>query len=61
MTNSEATGEELFGPEFDVYRALVEGIPAILYIDSLDEWSTNWYTSPQAERLLGFTVEGERV
>ena len=57
MTNSDATGEELFGPEFDVYRALVEGIPAILYIDSLDEWSTNWYTSPQAERLLGFTVE----
>ena len=57
MTNGGATGEELFGPEFDVYRALVEGIPAILYIDSLDEWSTNWYTSPQAERLLGFTVE----
>jgi PAS domain S-box-containing protein len=57
MTNGGATGEEPFGPEFDVYRALVEGIPAILYIDSLDEWSTNWYTSPQAERLLGFTVE----
>ena len=44
-------------PDFDVYRALVEGIPAILYIDSLDEWSTNCYTSPQAERLLGYTAE----
>jgi PAS domain S-box-containing protein len=57
MTSEGASGEGGFGPGFDVYRALVEGIPAILYIDSLDEWSTNWYTSPQAERLLGFTVE----
>jgi PAS domain S-box-containing protein len=39
----------------DVYRSLVEGIPAILYIDRPDELSTNYYTSPQAVDLLGFT------
>jgi PAS domain S-box-containing protein len=39
------------------YRALVEGVPAILYIDRPDDASTNLYTSPQIEDLLGFTVE----
>ena len=38
------------------YRHLVEGIPAILYIDAVDELSTNLYTSPQIERILGFSV-----
>jgi PAS domain S-box-containing protein len=41
--------------DFDVYRALVESIPAILYIDRPDELSTNFYTSPQAVGLLGYT------
>lgn len=49
--------ETAFEPGFDVYRALVEGIPAVLYIDYLDEWSTNWFTSPQSVELLGYTVE----
>jgi PAS domain S-box-containing protein len=49
--------EAAFGPGFDVYRSLVEGIPAVLYIDYLDEWSTNWFTSPQAVELLGYEVE----
>jgi PAS domain S-box-containing protein len=44
-----------FPEDFDVYRALVEGIPAILYIDRPDELSTNFYTSPQAVDLLGYT------
>jgi PAS domain S-box-containing protein len=43
--------------DFDVYRALVEGIPAILYIDHPDELSTNFYTSPQAVDLLGYTQQ----
>ena len=39
------------------YRHLVEGIPAVLYVDANDDrWST-LYTSPQIEPLLGFTVE----
>lgn len=41
----------------DAYRALVEGAPAILYIDRPDELSTNLYTSPQIVDLLGYTVE----
>jgi PAS domain S-box-containing protein len=41
----------------DAFRALVEGVPAILYIDRPDENSTNLYTSPQAEGLLGFPLE----
>jgi PAS domain S-box-containing protein len=40
-----------------VYRSLVEGIPAILYIDRPDDLSTNFYTSPQAVDLLGFAQE----
>jgi len=40
----------------DAYRMLVEGVPAILYIDRPDAASTNLYTSPQVEALLGFTV-----
>jgi len=39
------------------YRHLVEGIPAVLYVDANDDHSSNIYTSPQIEPLLGFTVE----
>jgi two-component system, NarL family, sensor histidine kinase UhpB len=39
------------------YRHLVEGIPAVLYVDGNDDRSSNLYTSPQIEPLLGFTVE----
>jgi PAS domain S-box-containing protein len=38
------------------YRHLVEGAPAILYIDAVDDLSTNLYTSPQIEQMLGYTV-----
>jgi PAS domain S-box-containing protein len=41
----------------DAYRGLVEGVPAILYIDEVDDVSTNRYTSPQVSALLGFTPE----
>ena len=39
------------------YRALVEHLPLITYIDALDDQSSNIYTSPQVESLLGYTVE----
>jgi PAS domain S-box-containing protein len=45
----------------EAYKTLVEGVPAILYIDRPDELSTNLYTSPQVERVLGFTVEEWRA
>jgi len=41
----------------DAYRMLVEGVPAILYIYRPDQLSTNLYTSPQIESLLGYSVE----
>ena len=41
----------------ETYRHLVEGIPAILYIDAVDDLSSNIYTSPQIKELLGFTPE----
>src|SRR6476646_3283366 len=44
----------------DAYRTLVDGVPAVLYIDRPDEHSTNLYTSPQVEPILGFTVEAWR-
>ncbi len=39
------------------YRHLVEGTPAILYIDAVDDSSSNLYTSPQIERILGYSVQ----
>jgi len=41
----------------EAYRMLVEGVPAILYIDRPDERSSNLYTSPQIQAMLGFSVE----
>jgi diguanylate cyclase (GGDEF)-like protein/PAS domain S-box-containing protein len=35
------------------YRSLVEHIPAVVYLDPVDEDSTSIYVSPQIEQLLG--------
>ena len=53
----EAVHDERGRPFVEDYRELVEGIPAIVYVDRPDEYSTNFYTSPQAESLLGYTPE----
>jgi len=37
------------------YRALVEQIPAIIYLTGLDTYSTNLYISPQVESTTGFS------
>ena len=39
------------------YRTLVEQLPLVVYIDALDAASSNVYTSPKIEPLLGFSVE----
>ena len=39
------------------YQALVEQIPAILYVDLPDEKDTTVYVSPQIEQILGLTPE----
>ena len=37
------------------YRTLVEQLPAVIYIDAIDEMATARYVSPQYERLTGYT------
>jgi PAS domain S-box-containing protein len=39
------------------YRALVEQLPLVTYIDRLDAWSSAVFMSPQIERILGYPVE----
>ncbi len=39
------------------YRTLVEQLPLVIYVDALDDVSSNLYTSPQVEALLGYTAE----
>jgi len=39
------------------YRTMVESIPAVVYIDRADEVSSAVYMSPQAEAMLGYTLE----
>ena len=39
------------------YRTLVEGLPAVVYIDAVDEMATALYVSPQYERLTGYTPD----
>ncbi|MGI9050562.1 MAG: helix-turn-helix transcriptional regulator [Rubrobacteraceae bacterium] len=40
-----------------MYKALVEQIPAVLYVDADDEASSALYMSPQVEEMLGYTQE----
>ena len=40
------------------YRALVEQLPLVVYIDALDDTSSNIFTSEQIEPLLGYSVDG---
>ena len=39
------------------YRTLVEQLPLAVYIDRVDAASSNVYTSPQIEGMLGYSVE----
>src|SRR5919201_1398270 len=39
------------------WRGLIEALPLAVYIDRLDEWSSNVYTSPRLEAILGYTAE----
>ena len=43
------------------YRTLVEQLPLVTYIDAADEVSSNIYTSPQIESVLGYTVDEWRA
>ena len=39
------------------YRTLVEQLPLVVYVDALDEGSSNIFTSSGIEPLLGYTVQ----
>jgi PAS domain S-box-containing protein len=47
--------EERFLVAESRYRSLVETIPAVTYVDLVDELSTTVYVSPQIESMLGYT------
>jgi PAS domain S-box-containing protein len=44
-------------PEKPMYRALVEQIPAVIFVAYLDKGITEAYVSPQIETSLGFSQE----
>jgi PAS domain S-box-containing protein len=50
----EQRGEPFPKPEIN-YRALMEQIPAVTYINTLDEARNPLYVSPQIEAMLGFS------
>jgi diguanylate cyclase (GGDEF)-like protein/PAS domain S-box-containing protein len=53
--NHAAPGASAVGePRF---RSLVEQLPLSVYIDRLDDVSSNIYTSPQIEPMLGYSVD----
>jgi diguanylate cyclase (GGDEF)-like protein/PAS domain S-box-containing protein len=39
------------------YHTLIEHLPLVVYVDALDAVSSNIFTSPQIEPLLGYSVE----
>jgi len=49
--------EEALKEAEERYRTLVEQIPAVTYIDPVDDPDTPLYTSPQIEEMLGYTPE----
>lgn len=54
---AEKTAEEQARRAELRYRSLVETLPAVVFIDELDERASNVYTSPQSESLLGYTTQ----
>jgi PAS domain S-box-containing protein len=52
-------GDSAAGVDLHSYdwRGLIEQLPLAVYIDRLDESSSNVYTSPQLEAILGYTAE----
>jgi PAS domain S-box-containing protein len=52
---SEREAQEALRSAQERYRSLVEQLPAVIYIDAVDELATAHYVSPQYERLTGFT------
>ena len=56
ITERRGTEEQLRKAE-ERYRAVVENIPAVIYVESLDADPERLYLSPQAETMFGYTVQ----
>jgi two-component system, cell cycle sensor histidine kinase and response regulator CckA len=56
ISDTVAAENELKAAEFR-YRSLIESIPLVMYMNSVDEPFTSLYMSPQIEPLLGYTPE----
>ncbi|HEY7401665.1 MAG TPA: EAL domain-containing protein [Actinomycetota bacterium] len=56
VTNDERTRRDLDEAQA-LYGALIEQIPAIVYVDVADERMTTSYVSPQIEAILGITPQ----
>ena len=50
----QVSAEEIVG---DRYRSIVEHIPAVTYIDALDDSASTIFMSPQVEALLGYAPD----
>ena len=52
-------GEDDLSPEEVArrYRTLIDHLPLVVYVDALDSVSSNIFTSPQIEPVLGFSVD----
>ena len=53
----ESLAVQRIGQPAGKYRALVEQLPLVTYVDNLDEHSSALYMSPQIEAILGYTQE----
>jgi diguanylate cyclase (GGDEF)-like protein/PAS domain S-box-containing protein len=51
-------GDDALSPEEVArrYRTLIEQLPLVVYVDALDAVSSNIFTSPQIEPVLGFSL-----
>lgn len=56
ITERRAAEEQLRKAE-ERYRAVVEHIPAVIYVESLDADPERLYLSPQVETMFGYTVQ----
>jgi PAS domain S-box-containing protein len=56
ITEARASAAELQEAQLR-YQSLVETLPAVVFVDEVDGASTNIYTSPQTEAILGYTVQ----
>lgn len=53
--SSHVNKSDIFIPGPDIYKSLVEQLPAITYVAALDANSTTLYISPQVKTLLGIS------